>query len=450
MKDLTSGNIHKNFFRFAVPITLSGLLSQSYNIIDTVIIGHWLSDDGLASSGATSTYITLISAILWGFSTGGGIFFGMLFGGKDYERLKNSVFTTAVILLVSSLIISPLSIIFKDEIFGFLKIDPLVKEEAFRYFGTYISGICFIIFSHFGVNIFSAIGMTSYPLKLSVLSAILNVTGNILSVTVLDIGVFGVALSTVLSAMIIDIFYLVKLRQIWKELGVGKQKYLFSKSDARIIVSYALPVSCQQLIMYSATFLVSPFINGIGKSATAAYTVINHIFGIATSLYQNYSKTVTAFSSQSIGAKKYHLLQSGVKICFLQALAILIPLLALCSVFARPLTSLFFERGFKGDALEIAVSFTKYWMLLAVFNMVNNLFHSFWRGIANMRYLVTATFIGAVSRVIFTVIFAPKISINGIWLAWTLSWIIETIFNLTMFFLKKWKVKFDELGVQNG
>ena len=57
LKDLTKGNIYKTFLFFAIPLILSGFLSQAYSIIDTMIAGRVLSSDGLAAIGATSAFI---------------------------------------------------------------------------------------------------------------------------------------------------------------------------------------------------------------------------------------------------------------------------------------------------------------------------------------------------------------------------------------------------------
>ena len=70
MKDLTQGNIFKTFFLFGLPLVLSGLLSQTYNVVDTAIAGRFLGEQGLAAIGATSPLITFLSSVFWGFGAG--------------------------------------------------------------------------------------------------------------------------------------------------------------------------------------------------------------------------------------------------------------------------------------------------------------------------------------------------------------------------------------------
>jgi Na+-driven multidrug efflux pump len=72
VKDLTRGNIYKTFFLFGLPLALSGLLTQSFHIVDTMIAGKFLGDIGLAAMGAVAPFITFCSSVFWGFGAGCG------------------------------------------------------------------------------------------------------------------------------------------------------------------------------------------------------------------------------------------------------------------------------------------------------------------------------------------------------------------------------------------
>jgi len=295
------------------------------------------------------------------------------------------------------------------------------------------------VLTNFCVQIFNALGESSFPLKMASLSALLNISGNILSVAVLDIGVVGIALSSVISAVAVDTVFAIRLISIFRKTGALKEGYSFEKENFISVTKIALPGCGQQMILYGASFLVAPFINGVGRSATAAYTVIGRIFEIATSLYQNSTRSVTSFSSQCVGSKQFNLLKKGVRTGFSVAMIFLVPLLLICSVTAPYITAIFFEDTSDTEAVGIAINFVRFWMPFVVINSVNNLFHAFWRGVANMRYLVLGTFVGALSQVLLTYILAPRLEIEGIWLAWVLCWTAEAVFNVILYKMNKWK-----------
>ena len=56
MKDLTKGNIYKTFLLFAIPLVLSGVLSQGYSIINTILAGKLLGDDASVCGGDADTH----------------------------------------------------------------------------------------------------------------------------------------------------------------------------------------------------------------------------------------------------------------------------------------------------------------------------------------------------------------------------------------------------------
>ena len=91
MKKLTEGNIWKTFILFAIPMVLSGLLSQAYTMIDTMIAGHYLGEEGLAAVGATSSLITFISNLFAGYLVGFGMYLARLFGEGNYEKIRRRV-----------------------------------------------------------------------------------------------------------------------------------------------------------------------------------------------------------------------------------------------------------------------------------------------------------------------------------------------------------------------
>ena len=110
MKDMTKGNIYKTFLLFAVPLILSGVLSQSYGIIDTVVVGKLLNSNCLAAIGATSPFIQFFLCIFWGYVFGFSIYIANLFGAREYKKLKNC-YTKAVLISTTFLACKPLSVL---------------------------------------------------------------------------------------------------------------------------------------------------------------------------------------------------------------------------------------------------------------------------------------------------------------------------------------------------
>ena len=435
MKDLTQGNIYKTYFLFALPLMLAGLLAQAYSIVDTMIAGRFLGEEGLAAIGASSDLITLVSSAFWGLMAGLGMRIAALFGAKEYVRLRNSIIATFLFLFSLMLLLSFSLLFFRETIFDFLRIEEAMRSEAAKYYIVYLLGFALIILNDFGLCTLNALGMSGYPFKMSLLSMVLNVGGNLFAVTVLDMGVIGLALSSVLAALVVDVFYFLKIRRLFAEMGVlHGVPFSFSKQDLRRSLVYALPPGAQQGVMYIASFLILPVINGLGGAATAAYVVIMKMYGIVAAIYENSSKTISNYVAQSIGAGKEHLLPRSIRVGLLQALTLASPFVLLIALFPHAVAGIFFPEGFSGEALDYAVLFARTCLPFILFNVVNNLFHSFFRGIAAGGLLLVSTAVGSASRLVFTLLTVAH-GIKAVFYGYIGAWITEAIFCFILYFL---------------
>ena len=441
MKDLTEGNIYKTFIIFAIPLVLSGLLSQAYGVINTIIAGKFLGEDGIAAIGSTTAIIEFITYLLWGFSAGFSILVARLFGAKDYENMRKCIYSNCIVMIGTVVVINLFAILFIRPVFSFLNIDKSIYNDAAVYYVIYLLGMIFIIFNNTGVHVMNALGMSAYPLKMSILSTIMSVGGNIISVTVFKAGVLGIALSSVISAFVIDICYIVKLKKCFAELNIPEKSKFFDFGILKKSFRYSIPVALQQSAMSFTSLWIAPLINGISASATAAYAVILKIYSVNSNIYQNSTKTLSTYTAQCVGAKKFNQIKKGVLVGFLQANMFLLPVLAVCIIFSKKICASFFPGGYSGDALQYTIDFVLFFLPFIVFNLINNLFHGFYRGTGAMGLLILVTCIGAVSRIVFSEIFTPAHGIYGIYLGLVLSWITEAIITGILYFCGHWKKK---------
>ena len=443
MKDLTKGNIYKTFIVFAVPLVLSGLLSQAYAIIDSIIAGKWLGPSGIAATGATGSLIQFISSVFWGYSAGFSIYIAVLFGAKNYERLKTTLYSNLIVMTGFCLIVCAFMIIFRNAIFDFLKVDQDIRQDSMVYYVTYVCGLFSILLNNFFAVSLHAMGISGFSFRMALISSVLNVAGNIISVTALDMGVFGIALSSVISATVVNVLYIIKIKNCFSKMECEEGfKVRFSTLSIKRSISYALPVTFQQLVMYMASFVISPVINGLGGAYTAAYSVANRIYEINAGVYQNSAKTLSNYAAQCVGSKQYGIIQKGVKVGFIQSVVLVFPFVIMCAVFASPICKAFFPAEYAGDGLKFSVLFSRMYLPFILFNVINNLFHAFYRGIKNMKWLLITTAFGAFVRVVATFILAPSHGIYGVYTGWAISWILESILCVGSYFCGVWKKNF--------
>ena len=99
--NMTTGSPLKNILIFAIPIMMSGLIQQGYNVADTYIVGQYISADALAAVGSVGPMSSLLMGLAMGV-TGGFAFEGCALESvivpEGITAIEDSVFRSCVVL----------------------------------------------------------------------------------------------------------------------------------------------------------------------------------------------------------------------------------------------------------------------------------------------------------------------------------------------------------------
>ena len=96
MKDLTREHPNKILWRFLLPMLVSVMFQQIYNIADSCIAGRFAGEDALAAVGASYPITVIFMAFAVGTNLGASVVVSRLFGAKDMARMKSAVSTAFV------------------------------------------------------------------------------------------------------------------------------------------------------------------------------------------------------------------------------------------------------------------------------------------------------------------------------------------------------------------
>ncbi len=111
MKDLTIGKESKLIIGFALPMLIGNVFQQFYNVVDSIIVGHFVGKAALAAVGVSMPLIFTLISIIVGLSIGFNVIISQFFGAKDYKNVQRTVDTMNIILFVSALIFTFLGLI---------------------------------------------------------------------------------------------------------------------------------------------------------------------------------------------------------------------------------------------------------------------------------------------------------------------------------------------------
>lgn len=440
MKDLTQGNIFKNFTLFAIPLILSNVLSVAYNTVDLIIVSRCLGENGLAAVGSTATFMEILNSVLWGLGTGSSIYLATLFGAKKYRDFTNAIKLNLIAMGALSLLLALLVFALKKPIFAFLNIGEDIAADAWLYLAIYLTGLVFLGINWHCGYIFNAMGNPSFPLKLSLFSFVGNIVGDLVLIQGLGMGVAGAALATVLFAFLTALLYLAKFRREFAKMGCAGQKLYFEAKSLTRAGRLGLPNMVQQFIMYLASTMVQPLINGIGPAAIAGYAASMKLYSLNSLIFQSSSKALMNYSAQCMGAGKFSQISRGLKTSLAQVFLFTLPMMAVCLIAPRFFAGLFFT-----DPYCEGAGYTVQYLLFCIpflpLQVLDNLFHNFYRGVLKIPVIVVSTAINTVVRIGLAYLLAPKLGMNGIYTALVISWGAEALYLAGLYLSGRWKTE---------
>ena len=396
-KDLTTGKIMPIFVNFTVPLVLGNLFQLTYNAVDSIIVGHFVGKEALAAVGICNPVSTLMILFLNGLCMGASILMGIQYGAKDYETLHRQISTTLLSGAVFSFFLTLVCVIFAVPILLLLQVDPSIMDMTVQYLRIIFLGLMFTFLYNFFSSTLRALGDSASPLYFLIISAILNIFGDLFFVIVLKAGSNGCAISTVLSEALCCLFCIIYIQKKVPILRLGKKWLAF---DARLLkktIAYGWASAMQQATVQMGKIAIQALVNTMGVSVAAAFAVVNRIDDFAITPEQNIAHAMTALMAQNKGAGKNDRMREGFRCGMILELVYGAAVMLICLGFARPLMSLFVKDE---EVIGHGVVYLHLIAVMYILPAITNALQGFFRGIGDLKVTLMSSFTNMAVRVI--------------------------------------------------
>ena len=396
-KDLTTGKIMPILVNFTVPLVLGNLFQLTYNAVDSIIVGHFVGKEALAAVGICNPVSTLMILFLNGLCMGASILMGIQYGAKDYETLHRQISTTLLSGAVFSFFLTLVCVIFAVPILLLLQVDPSIMDMTVQYLRIIFLGLMFTFLYNFFSSTLRALGDSASPLYFLIISAILNIFGDLFFVIVLKAGSNGCAISTVLSEALCCLFCIIYIQKKVPILRLGKKWLVF---DARLLkktIAYGWASAMQQATVQMGKIAIQALVNTMGVSVAAAFAVVNRIDDFAITPEQNIAHAMTALMAQNKGAGKNDRMREGFRCGMILELVYGAAVMLICLGFARPLMSLFVKVE---EVIGHGVVYLHLIAVMYILPAITNSLQGFFRGIGDLKVTLMSSFTNMTVRVI--------------------------------------------------
>lgn len=396
-KNLTTGKIMPILVNFTVPLVWGNLFQLTYNAVDSIIVGHFVGKEALAAVGICNPVSTLMILFLNGLCMGASILMGIQYGAKDYETLHRQISTTLLSGAVFSFFLTLVCVIFAVPILLLLQVDPSIMDMTVQYLRIIFLGLMFTFLYNFFSSTLRALGDSASPLYFLIISAILNIFGDLFFVIVLKAGSNGCAISTVLSEALCCLFCIIYIQKKVPILRLGKKWLVF---DARLLkktIAYGWASAMQQATVQMGKIAIQALVNTMGVSVAAAFAVVNRIDDFAITPEQNIAHAMTALMAQNKGAGKNDRMREGFRCGMILELVYGAAVMLICLGFARPLMSLFVKDE---EVIGHGVVYLHLIAVMYILPAITNSLQGFFRGIGDLKVTLMSSFTNMTVRVI--------------------------------------------------
>lgn len=384
--DMTKGPFFKKILIFAIPVILTGFLQQFYNMADLIVVGQFVSANALSAVGATSPITAVATGFFLGIAIGGGVCAAHSVGAKREHEVGNVLHTSFVLSTVLGIFIGAVGIIFAPQFLMLMDTPADIMDMSVLYLRIVFFGVPANLIYSFMAAIMRACGDSKRPLLFLSVSGIFNIVFNVICVTVFDLGVFGVALSTAIAnylALIMIMVYLMRqkgyLRFSFRMISVDIEKL-------KKILKIGVPSGIQSTLFNISNASIQAAVNGFGSDVIAGVTAAGSIMSLITmSMHGLYEASVT-FVGQNYGAGNYRNIKKVLLNCV--SITVLIGTLmgALVVIFRYPLINLYT----KGDEGVTAAAITRLlimgplYVTFGVFDTVNGALRAIGKSFTSM------------------------------------------------------------------
>lgn len=323
---MTKEPLARLIISLGIPTTISMLVTNIYNMVDTYFVGT-LGESQQAATGILFTLQAIIQAIAFMLGQGSGSMVSKALADKDTEEASEYVSTGFFTGAVMGTVLMTVGLIFLTPFMRFLGSTETILPYAKQY-GICVLVMCPVVICSFVLNNnLRYEGKAFYAMIGLVSGGIINIFGDYLLIKVIPLGVLGAGIATAASQFIsflILLYFYIKMAQGKISLRFVSKKIATYLTICRV----GFPALIRQGLSSVSSGLLNNLTRPYGDAAIAAMSVVNRftafVMCVGLGIGQGF-QPVAAFNYQ---AKKYSrvkrglLVTMGVGFCMICCLAI--------------------------------------------------------------------------------------------------------------------------------
>ena len=380
--DMTQGGIFRHLIMFSLPLLAGNVFQQFYNMVDTWVVGNYVSNEAFAAVGSVGPIINMLIGTFMGLSSGAGAVISQYYGAKQEERVSETVHTAVLMTLILGLVFTALGIGITPFMLNMMETPAIVLPESTRYLTIYFSGIIGLMVYNMGAGILRAVGDSKRPFYFLVVSALLNIVLDLFFVLKLDMGVAGVALATIIAQFVSAVLVVIVLMRTSSCVRLSVRKLTLHWNMLKKIFKVGIPAALQMAITAFSNVFVQSYINFFGDNFMSGWTAYHKIDQLMFLPMQSLALASTTFVGQNLGCNQIDRAKEGVSKALVMAMGCTVLLMIPVEIFAPHLVAFF---NGKAEVVAYGATLLRWMSPFYVLCCVNQIIAGALRGAGNSR-----------------------------------------------------------------
>lgn len=431
--DMTEGSILRHLLYFSLPLLVGNVFQQLYNMVDTWVVGNYVSNEAFSAVGTVGPIINMLIGLFSGLASGAGAVISQYYGAKRFDRVEDTVHTAALMALILCAVFTGVGIGMTPLMLSIMKTPANVLPEATRYLTIYFAGITGLLLYNMGSAILRAVGDSQRPFYFLLASALINTALDLLFVLKFGMGVEGVALATIIAQGVSAVLVTVTLMRTSSCVKVRLRKLAIHVDVLKKIFRVGIPAALQLAVTAFSNVFVQSYINFFGDNCMSGWTAYSKIDQLMFLPMQSLALASTTFVGQNLGSGQPERAKKGVKIALIMSVVCTVVLMGPVLLFAPQLVAFF---NGKPEVVEYGTLLLRLLSPFYVLCCVNQVLAGALRGAGNSRapmIIMLSSFV--VFRQIYLFIVANFISnqIVPIAMGYPAGWLVCSVLMLVYY-----------------
>ena len=429
---------------------LANILQSLSGTINTVFLGKMIGVGALAAASSFFPVMLFLISFVMGLGSGASVLIGQAYGAKQHERVQAVAGTTLSVGIIGGIVVAVFGGSFAPALLRALATPPDILADATAYARIMLIAMPGFFLFMLMTAIMRGVSDMVTPLKTLVVSTLV---GLIVTPALIrgwfglpQMGVASAAYAAIASFVLALIWLAFYLRHKGHELAPNASLLKHMRIEPKIlraVLRIGVPTAMQMVIMSLAEVALLSLVNGFGSDATAAYGAGNQVLGYVQFPAMSIAIAASILGAQTIGAGHPERLGAITRAGILINFAVTGSLLLLCYLFSRQVVGMFTSSP---EVIEITQRMLHIvlWstLIFGCSAVVSGIMRS-----SGAVLVPTALSISAIVLVEVPVAWflSHRIGINGVWIAYPVTFFTMLVFQSTYYRLVWRKSKIQRL-----